>query len=169
VDHAVDTVRLMAAVLRGMTFRTDRMRARTQEGYGQATDLAEILMQAAGINYRAAHGIVGTAVRLAVEAGAPPGQIPAELLEKAIRAALGRPVPLPDDTVVSLTDPGAIVATRTGTGGAAPGAVRTMLDDCRQQLAEGTAWATDARARTAAAEARLVARAATLAAAMPVQ
>jgi argininosuccinate lyase len=169
VDHAVGTVRLMAAVLRDMTFRTDRMRARTREGYGQATDVAEVLMQAAGINYRTAHGIVGTAVRLAVEAGAPPGTIPAEFLDKAARAALGRPVSLPADAVASLSDPSAIVATRTGTGGAAPEVVRAMLDDCRHRLAEGTAWATDARARTAAAEARLVARAATLAAAPVVQ
>jgi argininosuccinate lyase len=145
------------------------MRSRTREGYGQATDLAEILMQAGGINYRAAHGIVGTAVRLAVEAGAPPGHIPAELLETAARTVLGRPVPLPADAVAALSDPAAIVATRTGTGGAAPAAVHAMLDDCRRQLAENTAWTADARARTAAAEGRLVARAAALSAAVPMQ
>jgi len=169
VDRAVDTVNLMAAVLRGMTFCTERMRSRTREGYGQATDLAELLMQAGGINYRVAHGIVGTAVRLAVETGAPPGHIPAELLEQAARTVLGRPVPMPADAVAALSDPRAIVATRTGTGGAATAAVRTMLDDCRQQLADDTVWAADARARTSAAEGRLVARAAALAVAMPVQ
>jgi argininosuccinate lyase len=164
LDDAVEAVRLMAAVLRGITFRTDRMRARARDGYGQATDLAEVLMQAAGIDFRAAHRIVGTAIRLAIEAGAPAGTVPAALLDRAAASVLGRPLALPAEVLDALADPAAIVATRTGTGGAAAPAVDAMLAECRQARAAGLAWIVETRARLGAAEDGLLARAAELAA-----
>lgn len=162
LDRALDTVQLMAAVVRGLSFNRDRMRARAAEGYGHATDLAEAVMQTAGVNYRTAHRIVGTAVRLAVERGGR-GEISADLLDEAARAVVGRPVSVPVEILRTVSDPAAIVATRTARGGAAPEAIRAMLDDCRRGLAVATAWANETPARLEAAERRLLARGADLA------
>jgi argininosuccinate lyase len=129
------------------------------EGYGHATDLAEAVMQTAAVNYRTAHRIVGTAVRLAVERGGPHGEISADLLDEAARAVLGRPVRVPAELLRTVSDPGAIVATRRTRGGAAPEAVRAMLKDCRGGLEVATAWARETPARLEAAERRLFARA----------
>ena len=163
LDQALATVQLMAAVVRGLSFDRDRMRARAAEGYGHATDLAEAVMQTVGVNYRTAHRIVGTAVRLAVERHGRRGEISADLLGEAARTVLGRAVTVPAEVLRAVSDPAAIVATRTARGGAAPEAIRAMLDDCRRGLAVAMAWAQETPARLDAAERRLLARAADLA------
>jgi argininosuccinate lyase len=163
LDRALDTVGLMAAVVRGLSFDCDRMRARAAEGHGHATDLAEAVMQTAGISYRAAHRIVGTAVRLAVEGGAPRAEISAELLDAAARTVLGHTVTVPAELLRTVSDPAAIVATRTARGGAAPDAIRGMLEDCRRGLTVATAWAKETPVRLDAREQQLLARAAELA------
>ena len=72
VFDAADTVRRMLEVLppmlSAMTFRADRMRAATAEGFLNATDLADYLV-IKGVPFREAHEIVGRVVRHCVESG----------------------------------------------------------------------------------------------------
>ena len=72
VFDAADTVRRMLEVLppmlSAMTFRADRMRAATAEGFLNATDLADYLVTK-GVPFREAHEIVGRVVRHCVESG----------------------------------------------------------------------------------------------------
>jgi argininosuccinate lyase len=72
VFDAADAVRGMLEVLPPMlsatTFRVDRMRAATGEGFLNATDLADYLVTK-GVPFREAHEIVGRAVRHCLESG----------------------------------------------------------------------------------------------------
>jgi hypothetical protein len=69
---------------------------------------------------------------------------------------LGAPLGLDPDELADVVDPVAIVATRTGIGGAAPETVRDMADRFRSAAVRQLTDARDRRARLASAEAGLV-------------
>ncbi len=140
LDHAIETVQLMAKVIAGLTFNTELMAQRAGEGYAQATDLAEVVMTHAGLNYRTAHRIVGLAIRLALDRQEHVGAIPSDLLDEAAQQVIGRPLALPQAVLHELDDPHTIVATRQGLGGAAEEPVGVMLSQCRTHLQAAHGW-----------------------------
>jgi len=167
LDMTVDAVRLMAGVIGGLTVNTDLMARRALGGYAQATDLAEVIMCACGLNYREAHKIVGSVVRLALERGLPMRAVGSDLIDEVARDVLGRPLTLPADVVADAVDPASIVASRRGTGGAAPEPIRTMLAECQGVVRAVEQWRASTSAALATAEERLVAHAAALATPQP--
>lgn len=156
LDETIDAVRLMASVLRGLQFNTELMAARASEGFVQATDLAELIMQTTQINYRTAHHLVGMAIRLALERGVGTGEIPASILDEVACQVLGHPLNLPDDLLSPLSDPAAIVATRQGLGGAACEPVCAMIEECRELTSAGETWQSRTATRLRDAEKRLL-------------
>ena len=81
---AADTVlgSLMACtgMLATCTFKEDRMREASHEGYMAATDLADYLVRH-GVPFRTAHDIVGQTVRAAAERNCGLEQLPLEVLQ----------------------------------------------------------------------------------------
>jgi argininosuccinate lyase len=68
VDTAKMSLRIMAEVIRGMKARRDRMLTAAQDGFMNATDLADYLAER-GVPFRDAHAISGRVVRHCVEKG----------------------------------------------------------------------------------------------------
>ena len=70
VFHAVDSVKaclsVFAPMLGSIRFRPDRMREETEEGFLNATDLADYLVRK-GVPFRKAHGTAGKAVRFCLD------------------------------------------------------------------------------------------------------
>jgi argininosuccinate lyase len=159
LDLATDTVRLMSAVLGGLAFDRERMARRAAQSFAQATDLAEALVMAAGLDYRSAHRVVGRAVGLAVERGLSLDGLTPELLDEAAHTLLDRPLDVDAARVREALDATRAVAGRTGLGGAAPSAVREMLADCTARLAGAARWHAEASERLRAAADALDARA----------
>jgi argininosuccinate lyase len=133
VPSAVEVARHMTRLLRGvvstLTCNEQRMRQQLRRGFSQATDLAEFVMTACGLDYRTAYQLVGRAVRDVAAAGRGGAELRSADLDRAAAELIGRPLGLDDGTLAALVDPEAIVATRTAVGGAAPEAVRAMIDD----------------------------------------
>ncbi|MCC6189102.1 MAG: argininosuccinate lyase [Anaerolineales bacterium] len=158
IPRALDTtsgaVGLMADVLRGIRVNAGRGLQRASQDFLGATDLAEVVMLEAGIDYATAHDLVAQAVRAALDAGEP--SLTAPGLEAAALARLGRPLGLSPQALAEALDPARIVATRSGPGGAAPAAVQQMIADCRAALAGHAAWHGETHSRLAAAEAGLM-------------
>lgn len=161
LDQAVGAVGLMAGVLRGLTVRAEVAARRASENFVGATDLAEVLMLEAGLDYKFTHDLVARAVRAA---GATAFSM--ETLNAAA-AEMGRAAPLPisPETLANALDPNRIVATRTGPGGAAEASVARMIAECRQTLDEHNRWRASSQARLDAAETGLLATAGALRAA----
>jgi argininosuccinate lyase len=151
VELAARLMRLAAAVAETLTIHRDRAARALRDGFAQATDLAEIVSAAAGIDYRSAYRVVGRAV-----AG---GRLDATALDTAAHEVLGRGLDLPADALANALDPSACLATRAAPGGAAPEPMDAMLGDCRAALAGERAWAESARDAGARAEAALLERA----------
>jgi argininosuccinate lyase len=138
VDLAIRVTRLSAAVVRTLTPRPDRMRAALSAGHTQAADLADLLMRRFDADSRTAHRVVQRAVRDPVRAGTG---LDADALARAASEVAGREWRLDAAELAAALDPAALVRSRTALGGAAPSAMRPMLDRVRREAAEVAARA----------------------------
>ena len=116
----------MTGMIAGSTFNTARMRAAAELGYATATDLADWLVREAGIPFREAHHITGSAVKLAESRGLALDRVPLEDLQ-AIDARL-------DERVYAALSVDASVAARASLGGTAPDQVRLQVARARRAL-----------------------------------
>ena len=142
LDLALRATRLSTGVVRTLEVNADRMRAALESGFSQATDLAEYIMQACGIDYRTAYRVVGHAVRQASAAGLRGADIDGGMLDAAAAEITGRPLGLGGHDLSAVLDPWQIVASRTSLGGAAPGEVERMAENA---AAEATRLMGEAR------------------------
>ncbi|HYT26735.1 MAG TPA: argininosuccinate lyase, partial [Actinomycetota bacterium] len=124
--------RLATGVVASLAVNRERMREVLLSGFCQATDLAEFVMQACGVDYRTAYLVVGRAVRQASRQGLRGIDLTGELLDAAAREQLGRPLGLAGRDLAEVLDPRAIVLTRLAPGGAAPEVVRGMARSCTE-------------------------------------
>ena len=127
VFEAHDLLGLSIAAMTGMvesaTFRTTRMRAAAEAGFATATDLADWLVREAGIPFREAHHITGSAVKRAETLGVALDAMPLADLQ-AIDARI-------DERVYGVLSVDASVASRTSFGGTAPARVRAAIATAR--------------------------------------
>jgi len=130
VFEAASLMELSIAAMTGMiaesAFNTARMRAAAELGYATATDLADWLVRKAGIPFREAHHITGSAVKLAESRAVALDQLPLEDL-KAIDARI-------DESVYAALSVDASVAARASHGGTAPDQVRLQVARARAML-----------------------------------
>jgi len=151
VDLAARLLRLAAAVAESVTIDAARAWRALRESAAMATDLAESISVATGLDYRSAYRVVGRAL-----AG---GSLDPGALGAAAREVLGRPLDLDSAIVADALDPAAALATRTIPGGAAPEPMDAMLAACRSAVGEARAWVDAERAAIDRAERDLVDRA----------
>ena len=149
VELAARLMRLAAAVAESVTFDRERAARAVHESFALATDLAEAISLATGLDYRSAYRVVGRAVAA--------GTLDAAGLDAAAVELLGRPLALDPALVADALDPAAALATRVVPGGAAPEPMDAMLRECRSAVDDATAWVDQARAANTAAEQALLA------------
>ncbi|ACV75994.1 argininosuccinate lyase [Zymomonas mobilis subsp. mobilis NCIMB 11163] len=130
VFEAHDLLSLAIAAMTGMietlTFIPEKMRKTAEAGFSTATDLADWLVRQAGIPFREAHHITGSAVRLAETKGIALDALSIEDL-KAIDPRI-------DETVKAVLSVDASVASRNSYGGTAPDQVRARILDAKKTL-----------------------------------
>lgn len=129
VFDASDTVQLCLAVFARMipaiAVRREAMLAAAQEGFLEATDLADYLVTK-GMAFREAHGVVGRMVRHCI---AHRMRLPEMPLEE-MRGFSG----LFEGDIFSILTPEAIVARRDNPGGTAPRRVKAALGRTKRRL-----------------------------------
>ncbi len=126
LDYAVKISNLSRGVVETLTVNEARLWKTLEDGFSQATDLAEYVMVEGGIDYRSAYKIVGQAVRAASAAGRRGIDINVDALAQAGREVAGIELSLDPDGLKSALDPRQIVASRSAQGGAAPAIVADM-------------------------------------------
>ena len=115
-----------AGMIRDMTVNADAMARAAGTGHATATDLADWLVQEAGVPFREAHAITGRVVRLADDAGCDLKDLPLadlQAIEPRITAA-----------AVALLDPAQAIQRRTSEGGTAPGEVAKQVARARRRF-----------------------------------
>jgi argininosuccinate lyase len=160
LEQTRQALKLLTGTVAGLTVNGERLAQRAGQSYSGATDLAEFIMLAAGLDTHTAHRIVGQAVRLAAPASQP---FMPELLEQAAQNVMGRRLNLTEEQIAAATDPWAIVQTRSGVGGAAPQVIQTMVATYRATAASAAVWRLEKENKMTAAIAGLLAQAQALA------
>jgi argininosuccinate lyase len=132
VDTVVDTLRIYADLLAGLTVkaggvRVDNMRAALAEGYATATDLADYLVKK-GLPFRDAHEAVARAVRAAEAKGC-------DLPELGLAELQAFSSLIDTDVYGVLTVEGSL-ASRNHLGGTAPAQVRAAIARARAERAK---------------------------------
>ena len=125
-DTLIDTLRIYADMMRGVTVKPDNMRAAVMQGFATATDLADYLVKK-GMPFRDSHEVVAQAVRHADEAGVDLSELPLEVLQGFSKL-------ISDDVYGVLTPEGSLNA-RNHLGGTAPEQVRFQVKCWREVLA----------------------------------
>ncbi len=113
-------------MVRDMSVNADAMARAAGTGHATATDLADWLVQEAGVPFREAHAITGRVVRLADENSC-------DLKDLAL-ADLQAIEPRISADVVALLDPATAIARRTSEGGTAPSEVAKQVARARQRF-----------------------------------
>ncbi|MEM6464113.1 MAG: argininosuccinate lyase [Pseudomonadota bacterium] len=116
----------MTALVGDLEIGTQAMKEAAGAGYATATDLADWLVREAGLPFREAHHVTGSAVALAEKRGCELSDLPLDDLKK-INPAI-------KEGVFSVLSPQASVASRTSFGGTAPKKVREQIAWWRGQL-----------------------------------
>jgi argininosuccinate lyase len=122
----INTLRVFAGMMEGLTVNKVAMRHAAREGFSTATDLADYLVRK-GLPFREAHEIVALAVRKA--AGQEKDLSDLTLAELKEFSAL-----IEADVHPALTLEGSLAA-RNHIGGTAPQQVRAAIDRARKELA----------------------------------
>jgi argininosuccinate lyase len=127
VDTLVDTLRIFAELIQGITVKPAAMQAAALKGHACATDLADYLVKK-GLPFRDAHEAVAHAVKAATVKACDLSELPFEEL-KALHPAMG------PDVYEILTLSGSLNA-RNILGGTAPAQVRLQVERHKQRLGE---------------------------------
>jgi argininosuccinate lyase len=121
---AIDALSLGIAAMTGMiedmTPNAEKMRAAAAQGFSTATDLADWLVQHAGLPFREAHHVTGRIVKAAEQAGLDLGQVPLETMQK-IEPRIGA-------QVFEVLDIDKSAGSRSSFGGTAPQNVREAAE-----------------------------------------
>lgn len=146
------TMRLTAAVISGLSFRADRMRAACQSDYLGGFTLANRLTLDAGIPWRAAQVIAGRYVKQAIQRGLEPGHPDPGLLEAVARED-GFTVPEAAASLVAAFDVGRGLRVKRSAGSVHPDAVNALLlRQVERTAEERERWQQRARALAQGAE-----------------
>ena len=163
LELAAGAAELMRATLGGLTLMRGNAALTLERSFVLATDLAETLVQHAGLDPRAAHRVVGRLSRTLHDERRAAATLTTADIERAIEAVHGRACRI-DATVLapalaSALDARAAIDVRGGVGGAADAPMREMLATARRVLADTGAWHDAAAQRAESARAALLARA----------
>lgn len=125
VDTLIDTLRIYADMMRGVTVKPEAMRAAVLQGFATATDLADYLVKK-GVPFRDSHEVVARAVRHAEVQGVDIADLSLDVLRQFSA--------LIDDDVYAVLTPEGSLAQRNHIGGAAPAQVRAQIARHRARL-----------------------------------
>ena len=124
-DTVVDTLRIFAQMVPGISVRAEAMAAALRQGYATATDLADYLVKK-GLPFRDAHEAVARAVRAAEAKGCDLADLPLDELQKFS--------PLIAEDVFSVLTVAGSLAARNHVGGTAPAQVRAAIARARARM-----------------------------------
>lgn len=127
VNTVVDTLRIYADMMRGVSVKPENMRAAVMQGFATATDLADYLVKK-GLPFRDSHEVVALAVRHADEQKCDLSELPLATLQSFSDL-------ITEDVYQVLTPEGSLNA-RNHIGGTAPEQVRYQIQRWKDLLAK---------------------------------
>lgn len=129
-------LRVLNGMIPTLIIHEDAMRRRATDGLSTATELADMLVREKGLSFKTAHGVVATAVRIALEQGKD--TITQEMINEAAEKRTGQVIELEGGKLsVSISQ---ILRTRKSVGGASPVEVQRMTRSRQAKLGKESIW-----------------------------
>ena len=136
VEELLASLHITKRVVDTLKVNKDRMEENVGSAYITATELADVMVREARIPFRAAHQIVGSLVRRAIEEGLKLSEISLETINEVSKEIRGTDLELTDESLRGATDPRINVERRVSIGGPAPIEVGRMAEDRRRKIEE---------------------------------
>ena len=129
VKELIQSLDITERVIATLKVNAERMEENLGVAYIAATELADVMVREAGIPFRAAHQIVGSLVRKAIDEGLGLDEVPMEMIQEVSQEIIGRELDLTEMDVRDAADPRINVERRKSTGGPSPVEVERMIAD----------------------------------------
>jgi argininosuccinate lyase len=137
---------LFARTLSAVAVDPPRALAEVNRDYSATTNLAELLVQSAGVPFREAHEFASHLTDHGRQHGLRPPDIDYAQACQLYTDHLGGAFPLSEPEFASALDPRHIIATRRGRGGPQAAEVARMLTEAEQHIAAHRQWLSTRRA-----------------------
>ena len=141
-EVAIDYFNLLSGVIATIDVNTVKMLQRAGENWSTASNLADTIARECHLSFRAAHGIVGRVVTIAIAEKTLPSELTAATVERAADAVGEKAHGLTDAAVRAALDPVEFIQTRVTAGSVNPDEVVRMLKDAGQRLESERQWHT---------------------------
>ena len=133
IRTAEGMARISAEYVKSLTFNKERMENILNNGFSNATEIADSLVLQGGLSFRQAHKVVGAAVSRLFEQKLGQEALTWELLDEYCRSINGVPLPITPEQVRQAKDFRVCVERRNCQGSTSRDQVQRMLE---QQYAE---------------------------------
>jgi len=127
---------LFQEVMLGLSLNKQRMENAAREGFGTATELADVIVRETGLSFRVAHNIVAIVVRGALAEGRTAESITTAALDEAAQALFGKALHIPAAKLRAALDPAENLLGRSVQGGPAPVTMAALIARRRDSLAQ---------------------------------
>ncbi|MFN9096345.1 MAG: hypothetical protein ACK5WN_18835 [Alphaproteobacteria bacterium] len=107
-----------------------------REGFGSATELADVIVRETSLSFRMAHNIVAIVVRDALAEGRTAESISSAALDAAAQTMFGKALNIPAAKLRAALDPAENLLGRNVQGGPAPDSMAALLARRRDKLAQ---------------------------------
>jgi argininosuccinate lyase len=150
-----ESLELSSGTLQTLDLNTELMKERAGAFWSTATELADTIAKEKQLAFRVAHQIVGRLVAQSVQDGISPSEVSAKEVDAASKEITGKALELSDDIIKRALDPMNLIKNRVTAGSVSPEETKSMILDCRKQLANQEAWLDDTLNRIKYAETKL--------------
>jgi argininosuccinate lyase len=149
------TLQIMNGLVKDLEVNKELMKERAGMFWAQGSFLANTIVREKKIPFRLAHKTVGRLVRMAYDEGKKPQDVTSEMLDRAAKEAIGKPLYLDEGTLREALDPAIIVKSKKVVGGTAPERIREDIASSLERVKEDEKIVATMESKLAAAEREL--------------
>ncbi|MEM3387537.1 MAG: argininosuccinate lyase [Nitrososphaerales archaeon] len=132
----LDTLKIVEKIVATLKVNRSRMRQLVEQSYSTTTELADTIVRESGIPFRAAHTIVGLAVKKALEKGIEPNKLNLKMINTCSKKVLGRALNISEEAIRNALDPATFISRRRVEGGPALETLSKAFSDKQLWLKE---------------------------------
>ncbi|MET4140293.1 hypothetical protein [Pedobacter sp. UYP1] len=130
----------MTGVVSTLHVNKETMLRYAKENFSTMTDLADLLVRTANLDFRDAHEVIAAVVNHAITANKTADQIKLEMIQTEAKERLGHGLTISEKQLQSALDPVQSVAHKTGPGMPAMSSVMQMLTNGQKDVAAQALW-----------------------------
>lgn len=140
IDAVLAGTHAMTGVVSTLHINEAVMLKYAREKFATMTDLADLLVQKAGMDFRDAHELIAEVVNMAISENKTADQITLSMIQSIALKKQGKALAINEQQLKDVLDPAQSVKRKTGIGMPAPSSVQKMIDKALSDIADKNKW-----------------------------